>query len=100
MHGGAADRSGLIHVGDEVCEVNGICVEGKTPSFVLQILVGEPLFYLVLSNYVDKKENKIFARVCLIIDPLASDIYRSKKFRTASKSKQSDSTNLPFFCNK
>ncbi|XP_012223488.1 MAGUK p55 subfamily member 7 isoform X4 [Linepithema humile] len=38
MHGGAADRSGLIHVGDEVCEVNGICVEGKTPSFVLQIL--------------------------------------------------------------
>jgi len=40
MHGGAADRSGLIHVGDEVCEVNGISVEGKTPSFVLHILVG------------------------------------------------------------
>ncbi|KAL6418015.1 hypothetical protein ACFW04_012402 [Cataglyphis niger] len=39
MHGGAADRSGLIHVGDEVCEVNGISVEGKTPSFVLHILV-------------------------------------------------------------
>ncbi|KAL6256208.1 hypothetical protein P5V15_012324 [Pogonomyrmex californicus] len=38
MHGGAADRSGLIHVGDEVCEVNGISVEGKTPSFVLHIL--------------------------------------------------------------
>lgn len=40
MHGGAADRSGLIHVGDEVCEVNGISVEGRTPSFVLHILVG------------------------------------------------------------
>jgi len=39
MHGGAADRSGLIHVGDEVCEVNGINVEGKTPSDVLKILV-------------------------------------------------------------
>ncbi|XP_032674466.1 MAGUK p55 subfamily member 7 isoform X3 [Odontomachus brunneus] len=38
MHGGAADRSGLIHVGDEVCEVNGISVEGRTPSFVLHIL--------------------------------------------------------------
>ncbi|KAH0946495.1 hypothetical protein HN011_012242 [Eciton burchellii] len=38
MHGGAADRSGLIHVGDEVCEVNGISVEGKTPNFVLHIL--------------------------------------------------------------
>lgn len=40
MHGGAADRSGLIHVGDEVCEVNGINVEGKTPNDVLKILVG------------------------------------------------------------
>lgn len=39
MHGGAADRSGLIHVGDEVVEVNGICVEGKTPNDVLKILV-------------------------------------------------------------
>uniref|UniRef100_A0A8D8YMJ6 MAGUK p55 subfamily member 7 n=2 Tax=Cacopsylla melanoneura TaxID=428564 RepID=A0A8D8YMJ6_9HEMI len=38
MHGGAADRSGLIHVGDEVCEVNGINVEGKTPGDVLKIL--------------------------------------------------------------
>lgn len=39
MHGGAADRSGLIHVGDEVVEVNNINVEGKTPNDVLQILV-------------------------------------------------------------
>uniref|UniRef100_A0A1B6FNA3 MAGUK p55 subfamily member 7 n=1 Tax=Cuerna arida TaxID=1464854 RepID=A0A1B6FNA3_9HEMI len=38
MHGGAADRSGLIHVGDEVCEVNNINVEGKTPNDVLKIL--------------------------------------------------------------
>lgn len=39
MHGGAADRSGLIHVGDEVIEVNNINVEGKTPNDVLTILV-------------------------------------------------------------
>ncbi|XP_044734341.1 MAGUK p55 subfamily member 7 isoform X4 [Chrysoperla carnea] len=38
MHGGAADRSGLIHVGDEVIEVNNINVEGKTPNDVLTIL--------------------------------------------------------------
>lgn len=38
MHGGAADRSGLIHVGDEVIEVNNISVEGKTPNDVLTIL--------------------------------------------------------------
>lgn len=39
MHGGAADRSGLIHVGDEVIEVNSTNVEGKTPADVLTILV-------------------------------------------------------------
>ncbi|XP_050683444.1 MAGUK p55 subfamily member 7 isoform X2 [Leptidea sinapis] len=38
MHGGAADRSGLIHAGDEVIEVNGISVESKTPADVLTIL--------------------------------------------------------------
>lgn len=43
MHGGAADRSGLIHVGDEVVEVNNINVEGKTPGDVLQILVRKHL---------------------------------------------------------
>lgn len=39
MHGGAADRSGLIHVGDEIQEVNGFGVEGKTPNDVLKLLV-------------------------------------------------------------
>lgn len=38
MHGGAADRSGLIFPGDEVIEVNGYATEGKTPDDVLQIL--------------------------------------------------------------
>lgn len=39
MHGGAADRSGLIHAGDEVVAVNGVPVESKTPADVLAILV-------------------------------------------------------------
>lgn len=39
MHGGAADRSGLIHVGDEIQEVNGVSVLGKTPNDVLKLLV-------------------------------------------------------------
>jgi hypothetical protein len=38
-NGGAADRSGLIHPGDEVVEVNGIDALGKTPNDVLEILV-------------------------------------------------------------
>lgn len=49
MHGGAADRSGLIHVGDEVIEVNGINVEGKTPNDVLTILVSNYKFTSSLS---------------------------------------------------
>ncbi|XP_030894548.1 MAGUK p55 subfamily member 7-like, partial [Leptonychotes weddellii] len=38
MRGGAADRSGLIHVGDELREVNGIPVEDKRPEEIIQIL--------------------------------------------------------------
>ncbi|XP_038634583.1 MAGUK p55 subfamily member 3 isoform X5 [Scyliorhinus canicula] len=39
MRGGAADRSGLVHVGDELREVNEIPVEHKTPEEISQILV-------------------------------------------------------------
>ena len=52
MHGGAADRSGLIHVGDEVIEVNGINVEGKTPGDVLSILVSYVIALLLLKFIV------------------------------------------------
>ncbi|GCB75797.1 hypothetical protein scyTo_0016474 [Scyliorhinus torazame] len=38
MHGGAADRSGLIHIGDELKEVNGIVVDDKRPEEIIQIL--------------------------------------------------------------
>ena len=49
MHGGAADRSGLISCGDEVIEVNGVNVEGKTPNDVLKILVRN---HLISSNFI------------------------------------------------
>ncbi|XP_078281094.1 MAGUK p55 subfamily member 3-like isoform X2 [Rhinoraja longicauda] len=38
MQGGAADRSGLVHVGDELREVNDVPVEQKTPEEISQIL--------------------------------------------------------------
>lgn len=65
MHGGAADRSGLIHVGDEVCEVNGISVEGKTPNDVLRILVC--------------KRNTIFYEKVFLILLLFSNLYLYSK---------------------
>ncbi|CAB1325782.1 unnamed protein product, partial [Coregonus sp. 'balchen'] len=39
MRGGAADRSGLIHEGDELREVNGVPMEDKTPEEIIPILV-------------------------------------------------------------
>ncbi|CAG7826185.1 unnamed protein product [Allacma fusca] len=68
MHGGAADRSGLIYPGDEVVEVNGLSVEGKTPDDVLQILKnseGTITFKLVPAALGrQKRESKVRVR-CL-----------------------------------
>ncbi|XP_037046238.1 MAGUK p55 subfamily member 7 isoform X4 [Bradysia coprophila] len=67
MHGGAADRSGLIHVGDEVIEVNGINVEGKTPNDVLAILQNSEgtIFFKLVPNDDGKngqRESKVRVR--------------------------------------
>ncbi|XP_031622261.1 MAGUK p55 subfamily member 7 isoform X4 [Contarinia nasturtii] len=73
MHGGAADRSGLIHVGDEVIEVNGINVEGKTPNDVLTILQnseGTITFKLVPSDGKGgQRESKIRVRAHFDYNP-------------------------------
>lgn len=38
MVGGAADRSGLLHIGDEILEVDGKSVRDKTPEEVVRML--------------------------------------------------------------
>ncbi|XP_071390477.1 MAGUK p55 subfamily member 3-like isoform X1 [Centroberyx affinis] len=38
MRGGAADRSGLVHVGDELREVNGVSIIHKRPDEISQLL--------------------------------------------------------------
>lgn len=38
MLGGAAERSGLLHVGDEILEIEGVSVRDKTPDEVVQLL--------------------------------------------------------------
>lgn len=66
MHGGAAARSGLIHAGDEVIEVNGINVEGKTPNDVLHILQnsdGTITFKLVPSDGKSREQRESKVRV-------------------------------------
>ncbi|CAG0919067.1 unnamed protein product [Notodromas monacha] len=73
MHGGAADRSGVIHVGDEVHEVNGIPVHGKTPNEVLKILQeseGTITFKLIPSeSKFQTRESKVRVRACFDYDP-------------------------------
>ncbi|XP_018021718.1 MAGUK p55 subfamily member 7 [Hyalella azteca] len=73
LHGGAADRSGLIHVGDEVHEVNGHYVVGSTPAHVLQILMeaeGTITFKLVpAGSSAHLRESKVRVRAHFDYDP-------------------------------
>ncbi|XP_042332072.1 MAGUK p55 subfamily member 7 isoform X2 [Sceloporus undulatus] len=67
MRGGAADRSGLIHVGDELKEVNGISVDDKKPEEIIRILSqsqGAITFKIIPSvkEETPSKEGKIFMK--------------------------------------
>ncbi|KAK8380577.1 hypothetical protein O3P69_016879 [Scylla paramamosain] len=73
MHGGAADRSGLIHVGDEVLEVNNFNVVGKTPADVHKILMqaeGTITFKLLpAGSSAHLRESKVRVRAYFDYDP-------------------------------
>ncbi|XP_030310195.1 MAGUK p55 subfamily member 4 [Calypte anna] len=50
IHGGLADRSGLLYAGDKLVEVNGVPVEGLEPEQVINILAlsqGTLMFKLI-----------------------------------------------------
>lgn len=59
MRGGAADKSGLLHEGDEVLEVNGVEMRGKTVNEVCDILAGMQgsLTFLVLPAPTSHRNN-------------------------------------------
>ncbi|XP_025023172.1 MAGUK p55 subfamily member 7 [Python bivittatus] len=74
MRGGAADRSGLIHVGDELKEVNGIPVDDKKPEEIIQILSmsqGAITFKIIpsIKEEVPSKEGKIFMKALFEYNP-------------------------------
>ncbi|XP_041670287.1 MAGUK p55 subfamily member 7 [Cheilinus undulatus] len=74
MRGGAADRSGLIHVGDELKEVNGIPVDDKKPEEIIRILAqsqGAITFKVVPGAKEDAppKEPKVFVKALFDYDP-------------------------------
>ncbi|XP_077410846.1 MAGUK p55 subfamily member 7 isoform X2 [Vanacampus margaritifer] len=74
MKGGAADRSGLIHVGDELKEVNGIPVDDKKPEEIIRILAqsqGAITFKIVPAVKEEAliKEPKMFVKALFDYDP-------------------------------
>ncbi|KAG9333750.1 hypothetical protein JZ751_010301 [Albula glossodonta] len=75
MKGGAADRSGLIHEGDELKEVNGVLMEDKRPEDIIDIVAGSQgavTFKVVpgLKEDTPALEKKLFVRALFDYDPL------------------------------
>ncbi|KFV02024.1 MAGUK p55 subfamily member 3, partial [Tauraco erythrolophus] len=74
MRGGAADRSGLVHVGDELREVNGIAVLHKRPEEISQILAQSQgsitLKVIPAIKEEDRlKDSKVFMRALFCYNP-------------------------------
>ncbi|KAF3703395.1 MAGUK p55 subfamily member 7 Protein humpback [Channa argus] len=74
MKGGAADRSGLIHVGDELKEVNGIPVDDKKPEEIIHMLAqsqGAITFKVVPSvkEETPTQEPRVFVKALFDYDP-------------------------------
>ncbi|XP_075027885.1 MAGUK p55 subfamily member 3 isoform X5 [Calonectris borealis] len=74
MRGGAADRSGLVHVGDELREVNGITVLHKRPEEISQILgqsQGSITLKIIpaIKEEYRLKDSKVFMRALFCYNP-------------------------------
>ncbi|XP_056152740.1 MAGUK p55 subfamily member 3-like [Lampris incognitus] len=74
MRGGAADRSGLVHVGDELREVNGNLIIHKRPDEISQILSqsqGSITLKIIPAIVEDDrlKESKVYLRALFDYTP-------------------------------
>ncbi|KAL7850982.1 hypothetical protein AOLI_G00213380 [Acnodon oligacanthus] len=74
MRGGAADRSGLIHEGDKLREVNGVPVEDKRPEEIVPILAksdGAVTFKVIpgTKEELEAEDTKVFVRTLFDYNP-------------------------------
>uniref|UniRef100_A0A8D2J495 Membrane palmitoylated protein 4 n=1 Tax=Varanus komodoensis TaxID=61221 RepID=A0A8D2J495_VARKO len=74
IHGGLADRSGLLYAGDKLVEVNGVPVEGLEPEQVIHILAlsqGTIMFKLIpVSDRPVSNQTTIYVRAMAEYWPL------------------------------
>ncbi|CAL9689013.1 unnamed protein product [Knipowitschia caucasica] len=75
MKGGAADKSGLIHEGDELMEVNGVSMEQRKPKEILSLLAcskGAVTFKIIPALYreeVSSQRKQLFVRALFDYNP-------------------------------
>ncbi|XP_056453218.1 MAGUK p55 subfamily member 7-like [Gadus chalcogrammus] len=76
LKGGAADKSGLIHQGDELREVNGVSLDHKTPQEILPLLASSQrevkLKVIPADVHTEQAANRkheLFVRALLDYDP-------------------------------
>uniref|UniRef100_A0A671K886 MAGUK p55 subfamily member 4-like n=1 Tax=Sinocyclocheilus anshuiensis TaxID=1608454 RepID=A0A671K886_9TELE len=73
IHGGLADRSGLLHPGDKLVEVNGQKVRGLQPERVIQTLVqsqGNILFKVIPNSPQPANSQPLYMRAMVDYSPL------------------------------
>ncbi|KAK5859594.1 hypothetical protein PBY51_021140 [Eleginops maclovinus] len=74
MRGGAADKSGLIHEGDELKEVNGVSLEHRKPKEIHSLLArsqGEIRFKIIPASTKEEMSSnkKLFMQALFDYDP-------------------------------
>ncbi|XP_043991371.1 MAGUK p55 subfamily member 7-like isoform X1 [Gambusia affinis] len=75
MRGGSADKSGLIHEGDELKEVNGVSLEHRKPKEILPLLAcseGAVKFKIIPGSTKEEmtsRVTKVFVRALFDYDP-------------------------------
>uniref|UniRef100_A0A8C2X7S3 Membrane palmitoylated protein 7 n=1 Tax=Cyclopterus lumpus TaxID=8103 RepID=A0A8C2X7S3_CYCLU len=90
MRGGAADKSGLIHEGDELKEVNGVPLEHRKPKEILTLLTqsrGEVTFKIVPASSKEEmsSKKKLFMQALFDYDPNDDPTVPSKDAAVAFK---------------
>uniref|UniRef100_A0A672YCA4 Membrane protein, palmitoylated 4a (MAGUK p55 subfamily member 4) n=1 Tax=Sphaeramia orbicularis TaxID=375764 RepID=A0A672YCA4_9TELE len=84
IHGGLADRSGLLHPGDQLVEVNGSPVVGLEPEQVIKILINSQgtILFKIIPDAVQSNSVHVLLHVLLSVRCLCGPWWTTAPFRT------------------